>query len=165
MLRGAAGSAPHRYEERGQVMSQIMGESVLILSNDARDPDALRSILIANGYAAYTVESLDGGAGQTLLETAASLALIHIDLRRDTLGQPEDVAPLGLFLRDPAYGERLETLIVTRTPAEVETALGALLERLGIPVLALPCTLDEAQAILAQARERRRRRETIATAH
>jgi hypothetical protein len=146
-------------------MSQIMGESVLILSNDARDPDALRSILMSNGYVAYSVESLDGEAERALLETAASLALIHIDLRRDTLGQPAEVAPLGLLLRDSAYAERLETLIVTRTPAEVETTLGALLVRLGIPVLALPCSPDEAQAILALARERRRRRDALATAH
>lgn len=146
-------------------MSEIMQESVLILSNDARDPDALHAILEANGYSVYTVESLDGDVERRLLETSATLVLTHIDLKRDTLAQPDDVAMLGLFLREPAYGERHEALILTRTPEVVETVLGPVLERLGIPVLALPCTPDEARATLAQAHERQRRREATPTVH
>ncbi len=145
-------------------MSQMMQESALILSNDARDPDALQSILAANGYTVYTMESVDGDVERTLLETSATLVLTHIDLKRDTLAHPDDVAVLGLLLREPSYGERHLVLLLTRTPDVVETVLGPVLERLGVPVLALPCTLDAARATLALAQDRRKR-EPAATAH
>lgn len=145
-------------------MSEITQESALILSNDARDPEALQSILAAHGYTVYTVESVDGDIERTLLETSATLVLTHIDLKRDTLAQPDDVAVLGLLLREPSYGEQHMVLVLTRTPDVIDTVLGSVLERLGIPVLALPCTLDMARATLALAHEHRRR-ETGATAH
>jgi hypothetical protein len=145
-------------------MSQMMQESALILSNDARDPDALQTILAANGYSVYTVESVDGDVERTLLETSASLVLTHIDLKRDTLAQPDDVAVLGLLLREPSYGEQHVVMILTRTPDVVETVLGPVLERLGIPVLALPCTLEEARATLTQAHDRHKR-EAAPTVH
>lgn len=146
-------------------MSQVSQESALILSNDARDPDALQSILTSNGYTVYTVESLDADVERTLLETSATLVLTHIDLKRDTLSQPDDVAVLGLLLREPSYVERHVVLVLTRTPDVVETVLGAMLDQLGVPVLALPCTLDAARDALAQAQGRRRRREAATTVH
>ena len=141
-------------------MSQMMQESALILSNDARDPDALQSILAASGYTVSTVESVDGDVERVLLETSATLVLTHIDLKRDTLAQPDDVAVLGLLLREPSYGERHLVLILTRTPDVVETVLGPVLERLGVPILALPCTLDAARATLALAHDRQQRAAT-----
>ena len=145
-------------------MSQVREESALILSNDARDPDALQSILTTNGYTVYTVEAVDADSERTLLETSATLVLSHIDLKRDTLSQPNDVVVLGLLLREPSFAERHTVLIVSRTPDVVETVLGPVLEQLGVPVLALPCTLDSAHDALALALQRQRQREA-ATLH
>lgn len=144
-------------------MSQVSQESALILSNDARDPVALQSILTENGYTLYAVEALDADVERRLRDTPATLVLTHIDLKRDTLAQPDDVAVLGLLLREPSYAEQHQVLILTRTPEVVETVLGPVLKQLGVPVLALPCTEDVARAALALAHDRQRKREATTT--
>lgn len=132
-------------------MSRMLTATALILSDDARDPDMLHSLLAASGYVAYSVASVDSSVEETLRETHAALVLAHVDLKRDTLAQPSDVAVLGLLLREPSYGEQHAVLLLTRTPDVVETVLGPVLERLGVPVLALPYMFDDARAAVTMA--------------
>lgn len=132
-------------------MSGMLKATALILSDDARDPNLLQALLAASGYAAYSVEPVDSTVEQTLLETHAELVVAHVDLKRDTLARPSDVAVLGLLLREPSYIEEHAVLVLTRTPDVVETVLGPVLERLGVPVLPLPYALDDARAIVALA--------------
>ncbi|HET9111030.1 MAG TPA: hypothetical protein VFN78_09420 [Ktedonobacterales bacterium] len=134
-------------------MSSELTAVALILSDDARDPDLLMDALAASGYAAYHLEPMDAAVEETLRETHAALVLAHVDLKRDTLAQPSDVALLGFLLREPAYRERHAIMLLTRTPDVVETVLGPLLERLEIPVLTLPCAGDYVRDSLARAHE------------
>lgn len=136
-------------------MLQATTAMALILSDDARDPDTLRPILAASGYEIFSVEPLDGAVEQLLRDTPATLVLAHVDLKRDTLARPDDVAVIGLLLREPAYAERHTVVALTRTPEVVETVLGAVLERLGVPVIALPCVFESACETLAMASSQR----------
>lgn len=138
-------------EERWQAMSGMLKATALILSDDARDPNLLQSLLAASGYVAYSVEPVDTTVERTLHETRAALVVAHVDLKRDTLAQPHDVAVLGLLLREPSYTEQHAVLVLTRTPDVVDTVLGPVLERLGVPVLALPYSLDDARAAVTMA--------------
>ncbi len=133
-------------------MTQLPQQSALILSDDARDPDALRSILAANGYAVARMTPIDATVEETLRESTASLVLAHIDLKRDTLAQPDAVAVLGLLQREPTFADGHVVLVLTRTPEVIENVLGQLLDRLGVPVLAMPCTQESARATLELAR-------------
>lgn len=135
-------------------MSWIMQRTALILSDDARDPSELEAILAASGYAVYAIAPVDGSVELTLRETQATLVLAHVDLKRDTLAQPADVAVLGLLLREPTYAAEHVVLVVTRTPDVVETVLGPVLERLGVPVLALPTTPEIARELVELASAR-----------
>ncbi len=139
-------------------MSRLLNATALILSDDARDPDMLGSLLAESGYVAYSVASMDDDVEVVLHETHAALVLAHVDLKRDTLGKFDDVALLGMLQREPTYGLDHVVLVMTRTPEVVDTVLGSVLEGLGIPVLALPFSDDAARALLAEARERQRRR-------
>lgn len=134
-------------------MSSVLTAVALILSDDARDPALLQNALAASGYAAYHLAPMDAELEETLRETHAALVLAHVDLKRDTLAQPTDVALLGFLLREPAYRERHVIALLTRTPDVIETVLGSLLERLEIPVLALPCADDDVRDSLARAHE------------
>ncbi|HET9110894.1 MAG TPA: hypothetical protein VFN78_08735 [Ktedonobacterales bacterium] len=137
-------------------MTSVLTAVALFLSDDARDPDLLMDALTASGYSTYHLASLDGAVEDTLRETHAALVLAHVDLKRDTLAQPHDVALLGFLLREPAYRERHAVALLTRTPDVIETVLGPLLARLEIPVLTLPCSFEYARASLTQAHERSR---------
>ncbi len=123
-------------------MSSVLTAVALILSDDTRDPDLLMDALAASGYAAYYLQPMDAAVEETLRETHAALVLAHVDLERDMLARPNDVALLGFLLREPEYRQRHAIALLTRTPDEVETLLGPLLARLEIPVLTLPCADD-----------------------
>ena len=135
-------------------MPSVLTAVALILSDDARDPALLVDALAMSGYAAYELAPMDGAVEETLRETHAALVLAHVDLKRDTLAQPNDVTLLGFLLREPSYRERHSIALLTRTPDVVETVLGPLLERLEIPVLALPCSDDAVRISLTRAHER-----------
>ncbi|HZC07244.1 MAG TPA: hypothetical protein VE338_16540 [Ktedonobacterales bacterium] len=135
-------------------MPQPLTAIALILSNDARDPELLRDALAVNGYAAYQLEPVDETIERTLRETRAALVLAHVDLKRDTLAQPNDVALLGFLLREPAYRERHAIVLMTRTPDVVETVLGPVLARLEVSVLTLPCSSGCVRDSLEQAHAR-----------
>lgn len=138
--------------------------TALILSDDARDPDALQPMLAASGYAAI-VAGMDGTVDQLLRETRATLVLAHIDLKRDTLAQPSDVAILGLLQREPSFGQEHTVVVLSRTPDVVANVLGPVLARLSIPVLALPFELDSAREVVELAFVRQHQPEPIATIH
>lgn len=123
----------------------------LILSDDARDTDVLQPILAASGYTAASLAGVDATVERTLRETDATLVLAHIDLKRDTLAQPGDVAVLGMLLSEPAYRQNHTVVVLSRTPEMVSRALGAVLTQLHVPVLALPCASESACAALTQA--------------
>lgn len=137
-------------------MQQATTAIALILSDDARDLDALRPILVASGYEVIRRAPLDDAVEKTLRETSATLVLAHVDLKRDTLARPDDVAVIGLLIREPEYAEQHTVVALTRTPEVVETVLGAVLERLDVRVIALPCVFESAYETLAMASGRRR---------
>ena len=145
-------------------MSRIETRLALILSDDARDPFVLGPIIEASGCIAYGAVPMTADVEDALRTTPASLVLVHVDLKRDTLARPEDVAVLGLLLRDPSYGQRHAVVLVTRTPDVVRHVLGPILARLHVPVLELPCVPEVARATLASACARIEQQETVVVA-
>lgn len=128
-----------------------MSIPILIVNSDPRLRRMMRQSLEGAGYA--TIEADDAESGLELLRASEGgmVVLFNVILFNNIMTGTDGIALLGAAACDRRLAHQHAFVLVTPTPAQVEMALGRLLDHLAIPLLGEPFNTAELLRMVGRA--------------
>ena len=120
-----------------------MSAPVLLVNYDSSLRRKIRQSLEAMGYGVVEDEDAENGLLTLRASKDSMVVLFNVAFHKNTMAGTDGVAFLGAAASDVRLAQRHAFIILTPTPDHLDAALGRLLNRLSIPILAEPVDLDE----------------------
>jgi DNA-binding NtrC family response regulator len=128
-----------------------MHTTVLLVNYDSSLRQKIHQSLGALGYQVIETEDAESGLATLQASKDSMVVLFNVTLHENTLTGTDGFAFLGAAACGGQLARRHAFIILTPTPNLLEAALGRLLNRLSIPILAEPVDIDEVCRVVGEA--------------
>ncbi len=125
--------------------------TALIVDRDRQASSRLRRSLEELGYAVREADETEVALELLTEEAYSFVTFFGVELPRNRMSGMDHADLIGALLRDTRLGERHAFIAVTQSPETVEATLGRLLERLSVPIMRRPASLDVLREAIARA--------------
>jgi CheY-like chemotaxis protein len=127
---------------------------VLIIDDDPATRRRLLMLLAEEGYVVREAVDAEEGLGTLRGSPQRMLVLFNVSLFDNVMSGLDCARLLGVIAEDTHLAERHAYVVITPSPYNVSMALGKLLDRLAVPVVATPFNRDELLCTVTLAAER-----------
>ncbi len=131
-----------------------MGVPVLVVNNDPVERKYMRQVLEGAGYHVVEAGDTESGLASLRMSEHGMVAIFNLVLFNYVMAGTDDIAFLGAAASDRHLAANYGFVIVTPTSEQLKIALGRLIHRLSIPIVAEPFTTNDLLDAVAIAESR-----------